>query len=56
MCNKLTPNFGKIYFIIFHRKKLPIEIDPVLLGDWVVERMQHTKFLSVTVEENLKWD
>ena len=54
--NKLTLNVKKSHYIIFHRKKLPSVLNPVLLGSEPLQRVQSTKFLGVTIEDTLKWD
>ena len=41
---------------MFHRKRVPAGIDPIVMGDHNLERMTNTKFLGVILQENLKWD
>ena len=54
--NKLTLNINKTHYIIFHRRKINSHIPPIMFGNSVLERVQCTKFLGVTIQENLKWD
>ena len=54
--NKLTLNLNKTHYIIFHRKKIPLHIPSIMLGNSVLERVQFTQFLGVTIQENLRWD
>ena len=56
LSNKLTLNISKSHYLIFHRKRVPVVLDPIVMGDQNLERMTNTKFLGVILEENLKWD
>ena len=54
--NKLTINVGKTHYLIFHRRRLPHEVEHIVLGGEILERSQNTKFLGVIIEDSLKWD
>ena len=53
--NKLTINISKTHYMIFHRRKLPLNLEPLSIGETVLERVSNTKFLGITIEDNLKW-
>ena len=54
--NKLTLNIAKTHYVIFHRKRIPSNLTSLDIGGTTLERVTNTKFLGVTVQENLKWD
>ena len=57
--SKLTLNLQKSHYIIFHRHKLTgnnLNATPLILNDCILENLQHTKFLGVTIQNNLKWN
>ena len=56
VANKLTLNIKKTHYIIFHRKKIVIQIPPVKIGNTVLERVDSTQFLGLTIQDSLKWD
>ena len=57
--SKLTLNLQKSHYIIFHRHKLTrnnlIET-PLIINNYDLQKLQHTKFLGVTIQDNLKWN
>ena len=56
--NKLTINRAKTHYVVFQnaRMKLPENDRHVLmLGDYVIERKNSSKFLGVTLDKNLNW-
>lgn len=52
--NKLSLNISKTHYLIFTRKKNPVNISIYLCGD-KLERCSSTKFLGVIVDEKLCW-
>ena len=55
IANKLTLNISKTHYIIFHRRNLPSDLQPLVMGETILERVISTKFLGITLQENLKW-
>ena len=49
--NKLSLNLNKTNFIMFNNKKTTY----IALNGTNIEQVTHTKFLGVTIDENLKW-
>ena len=53
--NKLSLNVQKNYFIMFTNKKQPRTDVHIVLNGTNIEQVKHTKFLGVTIDENLTW-
>ena len=56
IANKLTINLIKTHYVIFHLKRLPSNLSTLTIGGTILERVTSTKFLGLTIQENLKWD
>ena len=56
--NKLAINFTKSNYIIFrsHKKKLPIDLPVLSIGNNDLQRVNHCKYLGLYLHEFLKWD
>ena len=54
ICNQLTLNAKKTYFIIFSLKKLPDDLR-VFIGDNTIEQRKNGKFLGITLDERLNF-
>ena len=56
--NKLHINIGKSCFIEFSGPKVSDEdtVDPINISGYTLEKVSTTKFLGVTIDENLNWD
>ena len=55
ICNKLSINEKKTNFMIFTKKKINKDSITVKLGNSDIQRVSSTKFLGVTIDENLSW-
>ena len=56
VCNKLSLNISKTNYIIFNRRKrLPNVIDPLILDNQIIKRVESTKFLGIILQSNLSW-
>ena len=54
--NKLTLNLEKTNYIIFHRhKKFTYPVPPIILNSTIINEVKHTKFLGVTIQQQLHW-
>jgi hypothetical protein len=55
--NKLFLNIDKTNYIIFHsnRKTLPLNIHKIKIKDMELTQKTSTKFLGVTIDQNLNW-
>ena len=56
IANRLTINLGKTQYVIFHRKRLPLDLVALTIGNTTLERVTSTKSLGLIIQENLKWD
>ena len=58
--NKLHINMSKCNYILFRPKTKKVDQpDPFLelkIGNTVIKQVKHTKFLGVTIDENLNWE
>lgn len=53
--NKLKINISKTKYILFQNRSLNHTIPPIILDGEYIEQVKHTKFLGVTIDENLNW-
>ena len=53
--NKLTFNVSKSHYMIFHRRRRKIDINNPSLNNPVLQRVNYTNFLSVIIDDDLKW-
>ena len=53
--NRLMLNIKKTHVMLFQNRSLAHDLEPVKLGRNVIDRVKTTKFLGVTVDENLNW-
>ena len=53
--DKLSLNVNKTNFIMFNNKKQPRTDVRIVLNGTNIEQVTHTKFLGVTIDENLSW-
>ena len=54
--NKLTLNILKSHYIIFKRKlTLPLTLEPIIINTKTLNKVSETKFLGITIQDNLKW-
>ncbi|MEL7522377.1 MAG: reverse transcriptase family protein, partial [Cyanobacteria bacterium J06553_1] len=54
--NKLTLNVAKTHYMIFHRhKKFTYPVPPLTLNNSVLTETSQTKFLGVTIQQQLYW-
>ena len=56
-CNKLFLNFNKTKYIIFRskNKKIPHDIDPILINNVIIERTETINFLGIIIHESFDW-
>ena len=57
-CNRLTLNFEKSHFIIYHSKNRRIghDYDHLKVGNRTIKRVKFVEYLGVTIDENLSWE
>ena len=57
-CNKLTINYGKTHYIVFHakNKKIPTELDTIKINHKIVKRKKFKKYLGIIIDEKLTWN
>lgn len=53
--NKLSLNVNKTHFIMFNNKKQPRTGVNIVLNGKNIEQVSYTKFLGVTIDENVTW-
>ena len=55
--NKLTLNANKSQFVVFHsrQRRVPSDVNNVMVNDSIVNRVSNVKFLGVHFDENLTW-
>ena len=54
--NKLKINVAKTKYILFQNRSIKTTLPPVSLEGNLIERVVHTKFLGVYIDENLNWN
>ena len=56
-CNKLTINYDKTNFILFHakNKKIPLYFDKIESNEHVIKRVSTTRYLGIFIDEKLNW-
>ena len=56
-CNKLTINYDKTNFILFHakNKKIPQDFDKIEIDEKIIKRVSTTKYLGIYLDEQLLW-
>ena len=57
ICNKLTINYDKTCFILFHakNKKVPEGFDSIEINGTVINRVSSAKYLGLVFDEKLSW-
>ena len=57
ICNRLTINFSKTCFIIFHpqNKRVPNGLKDLKIDNITVNRVEVTKYLELYIDEHLSW-
>ena len=57
MDNRLTINYSKTSFIIFHtrNKKVPNDLKEIKVGNISISRVEETKYLGLFFDESLTW-
>ena len=57
LANKLTLSIDKSCFCVFHLKNIivPTTLDYLNIGNEQLKRVQHTKYLGVTIDDQLTW-
>ena len=57
--NKLSINIDKTNYILFHKKtqrdNLPLKLPKLNINNTEVKKVDKTKFLGITIDENLSW-
>ena len=53
--NKLKLNISKTNYILFQNRSVNNSISPISLDGETIKQVSHTKFLGVTICENLSW-
>ncbi len=53
--NGLKLNVSKTIFILFQKRSVHQPLPPVVLDGERIERVEHTKFLGVYIDEHLGW-
>ena len=53
--NKLSINVGKNNYMIFHKPRQVVYDNELLINERPLQRVTNTRFLGVTVQENLCW-
>ena len=57
--NKLHINMGKCCYMYFHRQKNKVNDNnekDIKIDNYIIKRVSETKFLGVTIDENLNWN
>ena len=56
-CNKLTINYEKTNFILFHakNKRIPTYFDKIEIDRNIIKRVSTTKYLGIFLDEHLTW-
>ena len=57
ICNKLTINYDKTCFILFHtkNKSIPADLDQIQINTNIIKRVSSTKYLGVILDECFTW-
>ena len=59
MANKLSLNFGKTKYSLFHKLSrvddLPLKLPKLSINNQEIKRASYNKFLGVLLDENLSW-
>ena len=53
--NKLSINVGKTNYMIFHKPRQVVYDNELLINERPLQRVTNTRFLGITVQENLCW-
>ena len=53
--NKLILNISKTSFMLFQNRSIKNSIPPITLEGEIIKQVNQTKFLGVTIDENLNW-
>ena len=53
--NKLSLNIGKTHYILFRTPKSVLEDIDIQVKNVAIDRVTHTKFLGVQIDEKLCW-
>ena len=55
--NKLSINYDKTCFVLFHSKnrKIPLNFDSIDVDGFVIKRVSSTKYLGFILDEKLTW-
>ena len=58
ICNKLTINYDKTYFVLFHarNKSVPIDFGRIVIDGIVINRAKSVKYIGMIIDENLNWN
>jgi hypothetical protein len=59
ICNKLSINWKKTNYLIFHHKNrlIPNDLNYIKLNnDNMIKRVEHTVYLGITIDEHLTWE
>ena len=55
--NRLTLNHSKSHYMIFNRKlNIPLDLEPVILNNKIINKVTETTFLGLIIQQNLKWN
>ena len=56
-CNRLTINYDKTNFILFHakNKNIPFDFDKIEVNGNVIKRVASTKYLGMYIDEGFTW-
>ena len=55
LANRLTLNFSKTHYMIFHRSRIKAVDHGIILNGNVVKRVTTAQFIGIIVDNQLKW-
>ena len=53
--NKLSLNVSKTHYMVFSTRNKQVEDMNINIRDALIDRVKHTKFLGVLIDEKLNW-
>ena len=58
ICNRLTINYSKTCFLLFHtkNKRVPHDFNEIKIDDIIISRSRVTNYLGLHIDENLNWN
>ena len=53
--NKLSLNIKKTHYMVFTTRRITIDVLDIKIDGYMIDRVTHTKFLGVFIDEKLNW-